>query len=333
LPIQDAYIQPTVGPEKLRVSIPGLAAFWPQAKVAADIATSLEAFLEAQRQNVSQGRELPDAVDLDQRLCLWILRLCESLDQPVIVLDLLRHLSDLLEHRTERPGQTWREHGHASLREAERGRGRQTIAARLSQSAHGVHRSRPQTNDQVTGADQRQCFLLSDCTMGNRTQDLRIEPRVSSQLLRVHLIALPIAMRDRTQFAHVRHYHFVTQFLKLLADPDRMASGSHGNSNSFEIPKALVYSGRVGSEAASVYDLAVFVECAVMAPDVAKVDADRELNLGLSAWDFSDGVPRWLLHGKQSFSDPEDLLIPFVSIYPTLWREASALSDWTVGNT
>jgi hypothetical protein len=80
----------------------------PQAEVAPDIATSLEAFLAAQRQNVSQGRELPNAVDLDQRLRLWIPRLRESLDQPVIVLDLLRHLRDLLEHRTERMGQTWR---------------------------------------------------------------------------------------------------------------------------------------------------------------------------------------------------------------------------------
>jgi hypothetical protein len=37
-----------------------------------------------------------------------------------------------------------------------------------------------------------------------------------------------------------------------------------------------------------------------MAPDIAKVDADRDLNLGLSAWDFSDEVLRWLLHEKQS---------------------------------
>ena len=64
----------SLGDAELRVSIPGLAAFWPQAEVAADIATSLEAFLVAQRQDVSQGRELPDTVDLDQRLCLWILR-------------------------------------------------------------------------------------------------------------------------------------------------------------------------------------------------------------------------------------------------------------------
>src|ERR1700755_3251188 len=103
-----------LGNAELRVSIPGLTAFWPQTWGAADIATSLEAFLASQRQDVSQGGELPDTVDLDQRLCLWILRLRESLDHPVIVLDLLRHLRDLFEHWTERLGQTWREHGHAS---------------------------------------------------------------------------------------------------------------------------------------------------------------------------------------------------------------------------
>jgi hypothetical protein len=32
-----------------------------------------------------------------------------------------------------------------------------------------------------------------------------------------------------------------------------------------------------------------------MAPDVAKVDADRDLNLGLPAWDFSDEVLRVVL--------------------------------------
>jgi hypothetical protein len=29
-----------------------------------------------------------------------------------------------------------------------------------------------------------------------------------------------------------------------------------------------------------------------------RVDADRHLNLGRSAWDFSDEVLRWLLHGN-----------------------------------
>jgi hypothetical protein len=30
--------------------------------------------------------------------------------------------------------------------------------------------------------------------MGDRTQDLRIEPGVAGQLLRIHLIALPVAV-------------------------------------------------------------------------------------------------------------------------------------------
>ena len=85
----------SLGDAELRVSIPGLAAFWPQAEVAADIATSLEAFLAAQRQDVSQGRELPDTVDLDQRLCLWILRLRESLDNAVVLKSRLRARIDV----------------------------------------------------------------------------------------------------------------------------------------------------------------------------------------------------------------------------------------------
>jgi hypothetical protein len=41
--------------------------------------------------------------------------------------------------------------------------------------------------------------------------------------------------------------------------------------------------------------------------------ADRHLDLGVPAWNFSDKVLRWLLHGKQSLRfDPKDLLIPFV---------------------
>jgi hypothetical protein len=47
-----------------------------------------------------------------------------------------------------------------------------------------------------------------------------------------------------------------------------------------------------------INDFSVPVEGPVMAPDVAKIDANRHLNLGLSAWDFNDGVLRWLLHGN-----------------------------------
>jgi hypothetical protein len=53
------------------------------------------------------------------------------------------------------------------------------------------------------------------------------------------------------------------------------------------------------SEAAAIHDFTVFVESAVMVPDVSEVDADRRGNPGLSAWNFRDEVLRWLLHGIQ----------------------------------
>jgi hypothetical protein len=55
-----------------------------------------------------------------------------------------------------------------------------------------------------------------------------------------------------------------------------------------------------GSETASIDYFAVLVEDAVVAPDISKIDADRHLNPGLSAWDFRDEVLRRLFHGKQS---------------------------------
>ncbi|AXC15475.1 hypothetical protein ACPOL_6234 [Acidisarcina polymorpha] len=54
-----------------------------------------------------------------------------------------------------------------------------------------------------------------------------------------------------------------------------------------------------------------------MTPDVAKVDADRDLKLGLSAWDFSDEVLRWLIHGTSLRPPSEDLLIEFIV---RIWR-------------
>jgi len=56
--------------------------------------------------------------------------------------------------------------------------------------------------------------------MGDRSQDLRIEPGVASDLLRIDRIALAIAVRDRSQLANVGHDHLVAQFPELFADPD-----------------------------------------------------------------------------------------------------------------
>ena len=72
---------------------------------------------------------MTDAVNLQQRLRLWILGLAELLDLPVVQLDLYCHLRDLLKYRTERLCQSRRHNGQAALGEALRGGGRHTVAA------------------------------------------------------------------------------------------------------------------------------------------------------------------------------------------------------------
>ena len=54
-----------LGDPKLRVAITGLAASRPQAEIAADITTSLEALLFAQRQDEGQRREVANPIDPD----------------------------------------------------------------------------------------------------------------------------------------------------------------------------------------------------------------------------------------------------------------------------
>jgi hypothetical protein len=58
----------------------------------------------------------------------------------------------------------------------------------------------------------------------------------------------------------------------------------HGNSGSFHISEALIYSGRIGSETIPVDNFTIFVERAVMAPDIPKINPDRYPDLGASAW-------------------------------------------------
>jgi hypothetical protein len=134
----------------------------------------------------------------------------------------------------------------------------------------------------------------------DRPEDVRIKPGISCQLLNIDLVALPITVRDRAQLTNVRHNDFVPKLLKLFADPDRVRSRLHRNPCWRHIGEPLLDRLRSGPEVATVDHFSVLVEGAVMAPDVAKIDADRHLNLGLSARDFSDEVLRWLLHGKPS---------------------------------
>ena len=131
-----------MGDTKLRIMVSGLTSTRSQAKIATDITTSSEPFLTAEGQYEGQGGEVADAVNLQQRLRLWILGLAELLDLPIVLLDLQRHVRDLLKHRTERLCQSRRHNGEAALSEARRSGGGHTVAAGLRKTAHGVHRSR-----------------------------------------------------------------------------------------------------------------------------------------------------------------------------------------------
>ena len=63
-----------------------------------------------------------------------------------------------------------------------------------------------------------------------------------------------------------------------------MSSGFHRYPDRLEITEALIHARWVGSEAATVDDLALFVDGAVMAPDVSKVDTDCRPDPGTSEW-------------------------------------------------
>ena len=104
------------------------------------------------------------------------------------------------------------------------------MAARLCQPSYAVHCRRSQPNDEVPSADQSQGLLLFDGPVCDRPQYLRIKPGVAGQLLRINLIALAVAVRDRSQFADVRHDHLMAKFLQLFADPDRMRASLHRNA-------------------------------------------------------------------------------------------------------
>jgi len=56
---------------------------------------------------------------------------------------------------------------------------------------------------------------------------------------------------------------------------------------------ALLDSLGTGSEATAIDHFSFFVERAVMAPDISKVDTDRDLDPSRSAWNFRDKVQRW----------------------------------------
>jgi hypothetical protein len=110
-------------------------------------------------------------------------------------------------------------------------------------------------------------------------------------------------------FGQIRNNDVTTQLLELFADPDRVRSRFHRYSCRRHISEPLLDSLGAGSEVASFDHFSFFVESAVMAPDISKVNADRHLGPGLSVWNFCDEVMCWLFHGN-SLSDPKDLAHP-----------------------
>jgi hypothetical protein len=134
--------------------------------------------------------------------------------------------------------------------------------------------------------------------MGDRSQDLRIEPGIASDLFRIHRVALAVAVRDRPELAHVGHDYFVAQFSELFADPDRMGPSLHRNPCPGHIGKPLLDSRECRAKPPPVNHFSIFVERAVMAPDIPKIDPDRHPNLGDTAWNFRDEGMHRLFHGK-----------------------------------
>jgi hypothetical protein len=138
-----------------------------------------------------------------------------------------------------------------------------------------THRPSPA---RLSRTNQSQSFLLLYRAVRNRPENVRIETCVASQLLGIDLIALAITVRYGSQLADVGHDHLVPELLELFADPDRMNARLHGNTCRRQARKPLPDRLRGGPEAASVDHFAVLVESAVMAPDITKADANRQIS-------------------------------------------------------
>jgi hypothetical protein len=107
----------------------------------------------------------------------------------------------------------------------------------------------------------------------------------------------------------------MAQLFKLLADPDRMNTRLHRNASMRHIGEPRVDRLRRRPETTAVDHFTLLVESAVMAPYVAKVDADRQFDLATLPGYFRDEVLRWL-SWEQSAPPSEDLLIPFIRSNP-----------------
>ncbi len=100
---------------ELGVTVPGLTSAWSQAEIATNVAALLEALFIAQGEHEGQSCEMSNAINLDQRLRLWIGSLRKFFNRQVVLLDLHRHVSNLVEHRAECFRQARGKHGQTSL--------------------------------------------------------------------------------------------------------------------------------------------------------------------------------------------------------------------------
>lgn len=121
-------------------------------------------------------------MNLLQGLCLWVLGLSEFLDLTIVLFDPQCHLCDLFQHRVsacaKAAGIT------ARLLFAKQ---RVVVAGilcpqGLRETTHGVDCRGAESNQTVSGTDQGKRLLLLDGSVGDRAQDLRIQPCVAGKL-------------------------------------------------------------------------------------------------------------------------------------------------------
>jgi hypothetical protein len=103
-------------------------------------------------------------------------------------------------------------------------------------------------------------------------------------------------MGYRSQLPNVTHNHLVAKFFDLFANPDWVRVVFHGDPSRMNASEPPIHPSGIRAEASSVDHLAVFVQAAVMAPDVPQVDSNRDSDPGPSAWTLWDEELRMLYH-------------------------------------
>jgi hypothetical protein len=118
------------------------------------------------------------------------------------------------------------------------------MAAGFRQSTNCVDSRTAKPDDEIACPDQCEGFLLLHRSVRDGAKDLRVQPCETCQLLGIDLVAFTVTVRDRPQLTHVRHDHFVAQFLRcsliqIECVPASMATRAGGRSvNHFSRPSA-----------------------------------------------------------------------------------------------